>query len=278
LCYIGGAVADKEPKKTAASAAPRFDPKPVSVGGESLVDRVYPHRMKIGLFILSGLVIWAVIAVVVHFRDADQEASTEKLGRVLAIGQRKIREPQPEPAQGSGSAAGSNATDPKPDPKQDPKQSDNTFADAKQRANAMLEELAKHGVDAAGPSFRASLLVQAGKLDPAMEEFRKAQSALGIDGVLAREGLGLVQEMKAMAHKDAAEQHKELESALATFQAMQPDEKGPRRAFALYHQGRVLELLGKAADAKAALEKAKPLAGEGELAQLIDARLVGLGL
>lgn len=254
-------MADKEAKKSAPSATPRFDPKPVTVGGESLIDRIYPHRMKIGLFILSGLVIWAVIAVVVHFRDADQEASTEKLGRVLELGQRKIREPDAEAA-----------ADKKPESKPD-----NTFADAKQRANAMLDELTKQGVDVGGPTFRGSLLVQAGKLDPAIEEFRKAQGTLGIDGVLAREGLGLAQEMKATAHKDPTEQHKGLEDALATFRAMQPDEKGPRRDFALYHQGRVLELLGKPADAKAAFEKAKQAAGTSELAQTIDARLVGLG-
>lgn len=262
-------MADNKPKKTASSATPSFDPKPVSVGGD-LMDRIYPHRMKIGLFILSGLVIWAVIAVVVHFREADQEASTEKLGRVLELGQRKIREPEPQNGQGSGSNAAK--------PKQEPNKADNTFADSAQRANAMLDELTKYNVDAAGPSFRASLLVQAGKLDQALDEFRKGQGALGIDGVVAREGLGLVQEMKAMSHKDAAEQHKGLEEALLTFQAMQPDEKGPRRAFALYHQGRVLELLGKPADAKSALEKAKPLASAGgELAQLIDARLANLG-
>ena len=37
-------------------------------------------------------------------------------------------------------------------------------------------------------------------------------------------------------------------------------ETGPRYAYALYHQGRIQQTLGKTAEAKALYEKAKPLA------------------
>ena len=67
------------------------------------------------------------------------------------------------------------------------------------------------------------------------------------------------------------------EEALAAFTAMQPDEKGPRRAYALYHQGRILGLLGKTAEATDAFKKAKELSGEGPLADQIDERLASLG-
>jgi predicted RNA polymerase sigma factor len=50
-----------------------------------------------------------------------------------------------------------------------------------------------------------------------------------------------------------------------------------RRAYSLYHQGRVLGMLGKTAEAKAAFEQAKELGGEGALAQMIDERLAILG-
>ena len=84
--------------------------------------------------------------------------------------------------------------------------------------------------------------------------------------------------MKAEAEKDATTRQKGLEEALAMFQAMQPDEKGPRRAYAMYHQGRVLNLLGKNAEAKTALEKAKELGKDApDLAELIDQRLESLG-
>ena len=97
--------------------------------------------------------------------------------------------------------------------------------------------------------------------------------------MLAREGLGLALEAKAHDTKDAAASQKLLEEALAAFTAMQPDEKGPLRAYALYHQGRVLVLLGKNGDAKAAFQKAKDLAKEkdADLAELVDERLALLG-
>ena len=253
------AVAKKEEPKDApvSNATPRFDPKPVNVGGESLVDRIYPHRKRIGFFILSGFLIWAVIAVVIHFRESGQEKSTEKVASVLEVGERKVREPGVQP---------------------DPKDKEPSFADHKERATAVLDAIAKQGTDAAGPAYRASLLVQAGKLDEAIAEYKKAQGQVGLDGVLAREGLGIAQEMKATAEKDSATSQKGLEEALATFQSMQPDEKGPRRAFALYHQGRVLELLHKTADAKAVYDKAKEAGKEAaELTQLIDDRLSNLG-
>jgi predicted RNA polymerase sigma factor len=83
--------------------------------------------------------------------------------------------------------------------------------------------------------------------------------------------------MKAEQEKDAGARQKGLEEALAVFQSMQPDDKGPRHAYALYHQGRILALLGKTAEAKARLEKAKELGKDTTLAELIDERLAGLG-
>jgi tetratricopeptide (TPR) repeat protein len=244
-----------------SAAAPRFDPKPVNVGGESLVDRLYPHRKKIGLFIATGAVIWGVVAVVIHFKDSGAEKATDKLAVVLDLGDKPVKAAEPV---GSGSAAAP-VTD--------------SFPDVKTRANALLDALAKQGTHAAGPVYRASLLVQAGKLDDAIAEYKQAQGELGLDGVLAREGLGLAQEQKAEDPKnDAATRQKGLEEALATFQSMQPDDRGPRRDFSLYHQGRIQVLLGKSADAKASFDKAKDLAkNDPELAELVEQRLASLG-
>lgn len=255
-------MADKDDKKIPNRATPTFDPKPVNVGGESLVDRIYPHRKKIGMFVLTAFAIWGVIAIVIHFRDRGREGKTEKLASVLDVADRKVvaNEPPVDPSQPA------------------PVKKDPTFKDPKERANAVLDQLAKTGADAAGPSFKASLLVQAGKLDEAITEYKRGQNGKGLEGVLAREGLGLAQEMKAEAEKDANARQKGLEEALATFTAMQPDDKGPRRAYALYHQGRIQALLGKAADAKATLEKAKEAGKESpELAQLVEERLAALG-
>ena len=83
--------------------------------------------------------------------------------------------------------------------------------------------------------------------------------------------------MKAEDQKDPSARQKGLEDALATFRSMQPDATGPRYAFALYHQGRILGILGKIDEAKAALEKAKE-AGKGtEVVELADQRIASLG-
>jgi predicted negative regulator of RcsB-dependent stress response len=260
-------VADKDDKKTgdapASKATPTFDPKPVNVGGESLIDRVYPYRKKIGMFVLLGFGVWAVIAVVIHFRDTGREKKTDKLAAVIDVGDRKVVDP---------------AMPPDPNVPAAIKDKDPTFPNAQARANGILDALAKQGTTAAGPTYKASVLVEAGKLDEAIAEYKKSEHTKGIEGILAREGLGLAQEMKATAEKDSAAQQKGLEEALATFAAMQPDDKGPRHAYALYHQARILVQLNKIADAKAMFEKAKEAAKDvAELAPLIDQRLATLG-
>jgi predicted negative regulator of RcsB-dependent stress response len=96
---------------------------------------------------------------------------------------------------------------------------------------------------------------------------------------LCREGIGLAIEAKATAGKDSAARQKGLEEALAAFVAMQPDEAGPRRAYALYHQGRIQLLLGKRAEAKAQFEAAKTANKDGdrELMEMVEQRLAALG-
>ncbi len=254
-------MADKDTKKDSKdvpdAATPGFDPKPMQIGGESLLDRLLPHMKKIVVAILLTALVLGVVFFVIWLKDRKHAKETDRLAVVLEVADRPVRDP--------GTPV-------------DPKAKDPTFGDVKERATAVLDALAKENTDAAGPTYRASLLVQAGKLDEAILEYRKAQGQLGLDGVLAREGLGLAIEMRAEAEKDAAARQKGLEEALTTFQTMQPDEKGPRRAFALYHQGRVLAILGKRADAKTALEKAKELGKDvAELPELIDQRLASLG-
>ncbi|MEO8844224.1 MAG: hypothetical protein ABI591_25350 [Kofleriaceae bacterium] len=258
-------MASKDDKKQtdapASKATPKFDPKPVNVGGDSFIDRVYPYRKKIGGFVVLGFAVWAVIAVVIHFRDSGREKKTDQLALVLDVADRKV-------------------VDPSAPPEANPalKDHDPTFATAQERATAILDALVKHPTEVAGPTYRASLLVQAGKLDEAMTEYKQAEHKQGIDGVLAREGLGLVEEMKAATEKDQAAVQKGFEAALATFAAMQPDDKGPRYAYSLYHQARLLGLLNKTADAKAMYEKAKAAAKDSsELAPLIEQRLASLG-
>jgi hypothetical protein len=144
----------------------------------------------------------------------------------------------------------------------------------------VLAEIAKQGTDAAGHAFRGGQLLDAGKIDDAIAEYRQGAADKTIEGVLCREGLGLALEAKALTEKDNAARQKGLEDALAAFTAMQPDEAGLRRAYALYHQGRILDkqLLGKPAEAKARFEQAKAaIQNDDDLAKLVTKRLAALG-
>lgn len=247
---------DKKDDKVAPSAKPGFDPKPMHVGEESIIERLVPHVKTIAV-VLGGIVLVLVVVFTArYFKERGREKQTAKLAKVLDVADRQVRPPGVEP---------------------DPKAPEPTFANAKERAEAVLDAMAKNGADG-GSAFKASILLQAGKVDEAIAEYKKVEGKTGLDGVLAREGLGIAQEAKAHAEKDASARQKALEEALATFQAMQPDDKGPRHAYALYHQGRILALLGKTAEAKTTLEKAKEEGKDSaELPTLIDERLASLG-
>jgi len=252
-------VADKDEKNKDSEGEDRFDPKPVQVGGESIVDRLMPHRKKILVIILLGFAVYGAIAIVIHFRDKGRERKTDELAAVLDVAQRKVR-PAGKPA--------------------DPTARDVTYGDPKERANAILGEVAKQGGDGAGAAFKASQLITAGKVDEAIVEYRSAVTQPGVDGVLAREGLGIALEMKATTKGvEPAIAQKGLEEALAAFKSMQPDEKGPGAGYAHYHQGRILYQLGKKDEAKAEFQKAKDLGKDKDpdLAELADMRLAMLG-
>jgi hypothetical protein len=233
-----------------------FDPKPVQLTGEGLLDRLLPHIKKIMWSLIAVSAVLAVYFTVRHFQDRKAEKETDKLMSVLDVSSRQVRAAN-EPA--------------------DPKSKDVTYASEKERANDVLDALAKSGTDAAGPTYKASLLLQAGKIDDAIAEYRRGQGKTGLDGVLAREGLGIALEEKAEAEKDPAARQKGLEDALAAFRTMQPDGNGPRYAFALYHQGRILGILGKTDEAKATLEKAKESGKGTEVVELADQRIASLG-
>jgi hypothetical protein len=201
-------------------------------------------------FVIFGIRCW---------NQRGQEKETEKLAAVVRLAQRPVAAP--------------GAT---PDPKNP------AFTDAADRAKALLAEADKQGASLPGHAYRASLLLEAGNLDKALEEYRAGQGAEGAEGVLCREGIGIALEAKAAAEKDAAARNKLLEEALTAYQRMQPDEKGPRRAYALYHQGRILDErnLNRKAEAKAAYEKANELLTaepRHELKDLLQQRLAVLG-
>jgi predicted negative regulator of RcsB-dependent stress response len=238
---------------------PKEPPKPVQIGGESLVDRILPHMKKIIVVVIISSFVVTVIFGIRWWKHRGQEQETAKIAEAIRVGQRPVA------AQGAA-----------PDPKNP------AFADPAEREKAILDEMSKQGASPPGHAYRGSVLLGAGQVDQAIEEYKRGQDAPGLEGVLSREGLGIALEAKAEAEKDAAARGKLLEEALAVFKRMQPDEKGPRHVYALYHQGRVLDesKLNRKAEAKAAFEKANEILGterRHELRDLVQKRLAALG-
>lgn len=240
-------MAEEKPKRDVSK--PKEGPKPVQLGGESLLDRLLPHIKKI---LIATVILAVLVTVFFGYRACSrgkEAKATEKIASVLDIAMRPVL------------PAGA-----KPDPEHP------TFGDDKERADKVLEEMAKQGTDAT-PGFRAAMLVDAGKLDEAIELYRSCDQGQGIENVLCREGLGIALETKAMADKDPASSQKLYEQALEAFLRMQPDETGPRRAYALYHQGRMNLQLQKKPEAKALFEKVKGMSPPKELVDLVERRL-----
>ena len=235
---------------------PAEPPKPVHIGGESLVDRLLPHMKQIIVAIAVVSAVLVVIFTIRWFKERGQIAATRKLDQIAELAREPIR-----------------GKDEKPDPQKP------SFGDPKERGGAVLAEIAKQGTDVAGHAFRGGQLLDAGKVEDAIAEYRKGiADTKSIEGVLCREGLGLALEAKAAAEKDVTARQNGLEEALAAFAAMQPDEAGQRRAYALYHQGRIQQLIGKRAEARALFEKAKAATkNDHDLAELVEKRLAALG-
>lgn len=227
--------------------------KGVQIGGESFVDRVLPHMKKILIAIGVVSAILIVVFTARWFRERGRSKETVKVAQVLEVTARSVRGPGVEA-----------------------KPNDNMYASGKDRATAAIAELAKTSTNLVGDTYRGSLAFQAEKFDDAIASFRKGIGGAGIDGVLAREGLTLSLEAKAMAQSDAAAKQKGLEEALAAARTIQTDNNGPRRVYALYHEARLLALTGKNDEAKALFEKVKTMGEETELHELAEARLAAL--
>ena len=126
--------------------------------------------------------------------------------------------------------------------------------------------------------FHAAALYDAGRFQDAIAMYQEilADKSMAELTATAREGLGYAQEALALASEDQAARHAGLETALATFHQIQPDEEGPRREYALYHEARILATLGKREEATAALRKAIEIAPESPLRNDIRQRLAQL--
>lgn len=262
-------MARKEAESDPAAPDPTLgiNPQAVNVGGESILERLAPHIKKIGVALLALVLVLTAVFSYRWYKRSQEEKATARLFRAVELAEVPVIPPSVD------------LTDPATPPKAADKKSDKpeSYATYGERATASLDALAKAGgARGAASVYEAGLLVAAGKLDQALAIYRKVGATTGDDAVLAREGVGIVLETQGIASKDAAQKQKLLEEALVAFRSVQPDPLGLRRDYALYHEARVLEALGKGNEAIAPLQAALALEHTA-LKSLIENRLAALG-
>jgi tetratricopeptide (TPR) repeat protein len=233
----------------------------VHIGGESILDRLVPHMKKIVVIVIGGTVVLSIFFGLRWWKHRKAEKATGTLAHALERGQvMVIPGYEPDPV--------------------DPKTKDlpETYGSYAKRAEDTLAGLKKAGqVRGAASLYEAQLLMQTGKLDDALAIYKRVGAGASTDAAVAREGVGVVLETKASTSKDPAEHKRLMEEALAAYRAVQPDDKGPRRDYSLYHEGRVLQEMGNSAEAVAALQKALVVMPDTQLKPLIEQRLASLG-
>jgi tetratricopeptide (TPR) repeat protein len=134
--------------------------------------------------------------------------------------------------------------------------------DKNQAALAEMERLEKDygssDVAKEAALVKAGILYDMGRWDEAIAAYKKflASSPTGEPAYVAKEGLAYAIEAKglALAEKDPDKAKAIYADALREFERLDPDEKGPHRDIALYHQARVKALMG---DKKGAIETYK---------------------
>lgn len=258
-CY-SPAVANPRDQKPDDDVA-GVNPQAVYIGGESIADRIVPHIKKILVVVGIGSVV--IMAVLVYRWWSHRAAEKETAAMIEAIVTARAQIAAP---------AAPAAT---PDP-----EAPVTFATTAERAQAVLAELQQASGDPREGArlLEASMLLEAGRLDEAEQAYRKLTGKKGLEGVLAREGVAFVAEARAQAAEGDA-RTAALEAALEAYRATQPDDGGPRRDYALYHEGRILAQLGKKEEARAAFDKALDVVRadpHSDLELLVEMRLTQL--
>jgi tetratricopeptide (TPR) repeat protein len=237
---------------------------PVAIGGEAFVDRLMPHMKQI----IAGAVALTVVLVAYFgwqtLKERERAEATVGLADAFDLLHRRVDPPAPAAAPGETPPARPASAVP-------------TFPTSTARAEAVVAALSKaDDLDRGTRLLEANLLLQTGKLDQAESLYKALASGGSLEAILAREGLGYVAEARAAAAKEPADRQRLLEAALAAFRAIQPDDKGPRRDYALYHEARMLTLLDQRAEAKAALDKALVLVPDSAIEIDIQQRLAQL--
>jgi hypothetical protein len=240
-------------------------------GAGKVAAALRPHIWRIAVAV--GVITLMVVAYSLYgwWNEKKEVAATDLYSEALVIAQREI---VPEDIKALEAAD-------EPAPAVAPV-TYTTSAERAQAALAVLERLQSEygGTDVAREArlLHAAMLFELGRYDDALTQY----DAYADDGsnaelkAVAREGIAYVYEAKAMALEDAAARDQALEQALEAFRAVQPNDEGPMRELSLYHQGRILQQLGRTDEAAEAFRSALEIDSEGLLENDIQSRLAQL--
>lgn len=270
----------KNREKAGAAVATAVEPdagagdlgRELGVGGGGWLESARPHVFKILVVIAGvGLALGAasVYSWMGHRRDAK---ATQLFGEVTDVLGREVKVVTP-PVPGA---------EPPPVAPVDP-DAEPTFANPADKANAALaaigrlqKEAGASGVAKDATLLAAAQLYDLGKWDEAAAGYRDAATKVAPAlRQLAHEGLGYALEAKALA-SSPDDKTRLLGEARTAFAQIQPDEKGPGRDLALYHQARVLAQSGKREDAVKELKTLVEKFPTSELVPEAKTRLAGL--
>lgn len=252
------AAKSKEHKPTAD------EPDEFVAGVKSWADRLRPHALKIGL--LVGVFVVATIGITTYQWMNKRKAmkATDAFAAAVQLSKRDVVVP---------------TDDPDTDPPATTDVDVAPFPSLMARGGAVVNALSNAGaVPIAASLVRGDAQMELQKFDEAARSYAAAAKGLPAEAAVnARASIGYAFEAKAEATEDAAAREAVLGEALSAFKAMQPDEDGVSRDAAIFHEARILAVMGKRDEAKAAFQKLLDNHADSSLRDDAEIRLEALG-
>ncbi len=251
-----------EIKKNKENKPTGDEPDEFVAGVVSTADKLRPHAFKIG--ILVGLFVIATIGITTYqwMNKRKQKRATDAFASALKLAQAKIEDSAAE----------------KPAPNTSPPDS-MAFASRAARADAVIGALSKaDALSVPTEVVRGNAFMELGRFEEAARSFSAAAKSLPLEAATAaRAAVGYAYEAKAEATKDPATREQILGEALAAFRAIQTDENGVDRDASIFHEARILAVLGKRDEARATYQKLLDNYADSLLRDEVEIRLEALG-
>jgi len=245
-------------------------------GVTKIAEKLRPYAWRIAVLIVVVTIGIVSFTTYRWWKERKAKKATAMFVEAVEISRRAIEPPGAEPAEPPGD-----------EPQEPEEDKPVTYESAAARDEAELKELeslrkkyAGTGVVSEARLLEASKLAEVGRYDEALSLYKAYAAGEGsaLLRAVAREGIGYALEAKALATDDATAREKGLREALTAFRNVQPKEDGPRRDYALYHEGRILATLDERDQAISAFQKVLAIEPPSPLTDEVNARLAALGV